>query len=411
MVGEQPVTASATGEVSSVATSLRSAVSAIAAAVGVLGRRSSPRALAGVAVEAAWVTTHLATYPVGLVIGRGRRSGHGYRVEHLPPIQRGLVISDVEAAGTPILLVHGLIDNRSVFTLLRLGLTRRGFGRVFALNYSPLTRDVRTAAVRLGEEVERIVDETGYERIHVVGHSLGGLIARYYVTRLGGDSRVHTLVTLGTPHHGTYAAYALPTPLTRQLRPGSGLIAELDEPVPWCRTRFVVYWSDADQMILPQRNAALSHPDLAARNIALHGVGHISLPIVRRRPWDLHDPGPPRPRGHGDDRSGSSRSPPAVTAPPPGPARARTTPSRTAVGVSRARRVDLTVRTPGPVCGPGRLQVRGPSSQNGGQTAASRRIVPPTETRPHTVWRGDLCHGLVTVPLTAVSPAHEVPLP
>ncbi len=243
-------------------------------------RRATPRMLAGIAVEAAWATTHLATYPVGLVAGRGTDVGHGYRIEHLPPVQRGLVIHDVEAAGTPILLVHGLIDNRSVFTLLRLGLTRRGFGRVFAMNYSTLTHDVRTAAARLGEEVEAIVEETGYERIHIVGHSLGGLIARYYVTRLGGDERVHTLVTLGTPHHGTYTAYLVPSRLTRQLRPGSPLVRELEQPAPGCRTRFIVYWSDADQLVLPQGNAALSHPDLRVRNIGLHGVGHVSLPIV-----------------------------------------------------------------------------------------------------------------------------------
>ena len=40
---------------------------------------------------------------------------------------------------------------------------------------------------------------SGYERVHIVGHSLGGLAARYYVSRLGGDAHVHTLVTLGTP--------------------------------------------------------------------------------------------------------------------------------------------------------------------------------------------------------------------
>lgn len=243
-------------------------------------RRATPRMLAGIAIEAAWATTHLATYPIGLVAGRGTDVGHGYRIEHLPPIQRGLVISDVEAAGTPILLVHGLVDNRSVFTLLRLGLTRRGFGRVFAMNYSTLTHDVRTAAARLGEEVEAIAEETGYERIHIVGHSLGGLIARYYVTRLGGDERVHTLVTLGTPHHGTYTAYLVPSRLTRQLRPGSPLIRELELPAPGCRTRFIVYWSDADQLVLPQGNAALRHGDLRVRNIGLHGVGHVSLPIV-----------------------------------------------------------------------------------------------------------------------------------
>ena len=155
-----------------------------------------------------------------------------------------------------------------------------GFGRVLTLNYSPLTTDVRAAAALLAEEVEELVADTGYERIHVVGHSLGGLIARYYVTRLGGDEHVHTLVTLGTPHQGTYAAYAAPTRLIGQMRPGSGLIRELDEPAPGCTTRFICYWSDSDLVIVPQSSGALRHPDLSVRNIRLHGVGHISLAIV-----------------------------------------------------------------------------------------------------------------------------------
>ena len=166
--------------------------------------------------------------------------------------------------------------------MLRRGLRRRGFGRVLTLNYSPLTADVRTAAALLAREVEQLVAETGYERVHVVGHSLGGLIARYYVTRLGGDQRVHTLVTLGTPHSGTYSAYALPSPLCRQLRPGSALMRELAEPVPGCRTRFLAYWSDLDQMVLPQDHARLEHPDLAVHNIEVHGLGHMSLPISGR---------------------------------------------------------------------------------------------------------------------------------
>jgi pimeloyl-ACP methyl ester carboxylesterase len=173
-----------------------------------------------------------------------------------------------------------MVDNRSIFTLLRLGLRRRGFGRVTSMNYSPFTTDIRAAAARLAEEVEALVAETGYERIHVVGHSMGGLIARYYVTRLGGDERVHTLVTLGTPHHGTYTAYGWNSQLTKQLRPGSPLMRELMQPVPECRTRFLVYWSDLDQLVFPQRNGALHHPDLAVTNVDLHGVGHMSLPIL-----------------------------------------------------------------------------------------------------------------------------------
>ncbi len=240
-----------------------------------------PAVVAGNVVEAVWFGAHVATWPLGLLLGgRARRLEPAYRLEHLPPVQRGLLVSSVEAAGTPILLVHGIVSNRSIFTLLRRGLTRRGFSNVYAMNYLTLATDVRAAAAGLAEEVERIVAETGFERIHVIGHSLGGLIARYYVTRLGGDARVHTLVTLGTPHEGTWAAYVAPTRLMQQMRPGSALMRELHRPVRGCRTRFVSYWSDNDLAILPHASAALRHGDLRARNVRLHGAGHLTLPML-----------------------------------------------------------------------------------------------------------------------------------
>lgn len=241
----------------------------------------TPTGLVGAALEATWLGLHLTAYPLGLIGARASHRRVGYRVDHLPPTQRGLAVRDVEAAETPILLVHGMVDNRSIFTVLRRGLVSRGFGRIETINYPILTGDVRVAAARLGEEVDRIVEATGYERIHIVGHSLGGLMARYYVTRLGGDERVHTLVTLGTPHQGSLLAHAWNNSLTRQLRPGSGLLAELAQPVPSCRTRFIAYWSDLDQVVLPQRNAALHHADLNVHNIELHGIGHGSLPFSR----------------------------------------------------------------------------------------------------------------------------------
>ena len=259
----------------------RSAKGALGAFGEVVGALMSPTGLAGAAVEATWLGLHMALWPLGHLGARATDRREGYRIEHLPPSQRGLVVHDVEAAQTPILLVHGMVDNRSVFTVLRRGLVRRGFGRIETINYSMFTGDVRTAAADLGAEVERIVAETGYERIHVIGHSMGGLIARYYVTRLGGDAHVHTLVTLGTPHQGSYLAYAWSNGLTRQLRPGSKLFAELAQPVRDCQTRFIVYWSDLDQVVVPQRNAALHHEDLNVHNIALHGVGHMSIPITR----------------------------------------------------------------------------------------------------------------------------------
>lgn len=251
---------------------------------GVRGARTilSARGLRGTAVEAAWLVTHVALYPLGLLEERAEQEEVRHTIDHLPPVRRGLVINDVEAAGTPIILVHGIVDNRSVFTVLRRALARKGFGRVISLNYSPFTDDLREVSHRLGRLVEAVCEETGYERVHVVGHSMGGLVARYYVQRLDGDRRVHTLVTLGSPHGGTLPAYVLPHPLLRQLRPGSDLVRELEAPAPGCRTRMVAVWSDLDQIVIPKRHARIDHPDLRARNVFVRGVGHTSLPVSGR---------------------------------------------------------------------------------------------------------------------------------
>ena len=189
------------------------------------GARSlfSPSCLRGVVVECAWIAAHVALYPLGVAQERVREVQR-QSVHNLSALQRGLLVGNIEAAGTPILLVHGMVDNRSIFTVLRRGLRRRGFGRVLTANYSPFIADIPTAAVALSDQVELICAETGYERIHLVGHSMGGVIARYYIQCLGGDERIHTLVTLGSPHSGTVPARLLPHAMLRQLRPGSDII-------------------------------------------------------------------------------------------------------------------------------------------------------------------------------------------
>lgn len=260
---------------------------ALGLAGDVLRAVATPGGVRGVAVEAAWLAAHTVLYPWGVVEEQLKPDGHfrAYRTDRLPPRRRGLVVSAMDAAGTPIVLVHGIGDNRSAFAVLSGALRRRGFGVVHAVNYSVLTAltgDVRRSAALLGEHVERICAQTGSDQVHVVGHSLGGLIARYYVQRLHGDARVRTLVTLGTPHQGTLAAYLFPTSLTRQLRPGSELLSELAEPSRPCRTRFVVVWSEMDQVVVPQRNARLEHPALVVEEHRIRDSGHLSLPVDTR---------------------------------------------------------------------------------------------------------------------------------
>jgi hypothetical protein len=253
--------------------------SEVAPPSGVRGlcRRST---LTGGLTELAWVGAHVLMYPLGTRTAALRPDGRK-RPGNQPPAVRALFAANPLAARIPVLLVHGLVDNRSVFSVMSRSLRRRGFAHVGTWNYSPLLTDVAAAARDLGEHIERICEQTGHDQVHVVGHSLGGLISRYYVQRRGGDRRVASLVTLGTPHAGSRWAHVVPTPLIRQLRPGSSVLQELAQPAPDCRTPITAVYSDLDQVVVPTASGRCDHPDLAARNVLVRGVGHLSLPRHR----------------------------------------------------------------------------------------------------------------------------------
>ncbi|WP_405627812.1 alpha/beta fold hydrolase [Streptomyces sp. NBC_00016] len=232
--------------------------------------------LKATALDLAILAGHLLLYPSGIAQER--------RATACPALPRAAGAGDPAQLPTkaplPVVLLHGFIDNRSVFVLLRRSLAQHGRHRVESLNYSPLTCDIRTAAELLGRHIEEICERTGSSQVDVVGHSLGGLIARYYVQRLGGDGRVRTLVTLGTPHSGTRVApLANAHPIVRQMRPGSELIEELSRPAPGCRTRFVSFWSDLDHLMDPLESACVEHPDLLVQNVRVTGIGHLALPV------------------------------------------------------------------------------------------------------------------------------------
>lgn len=242
--------------------------------------RRARAALTGSLTELAWVGAHVLMYPLG-----ARTEPLRFDPRLRPPAQspagRALFATDPLAAHTPVLLVHGLVDNRSIFAVMRRSLRRRGFTSVCSWNYSPLLTDVAHGAHDLGRHIERICRETGHDQVHVVGHSLGGLIARYHVQRQGGDRRIASLVTLGTPHRGSVLAHVAPTPLIRQLRPGSPVLRELEQPAPGCRTRITAVYSDLDELVLPVTSGRCDHPDLDARNVLVRGVGHMSLSFHR----------------------------------------------------------------------------------------------------------------------------------
>ncbi|MBX5483303.1 MAG: alpha/beta hydrolase [Myxococcaceae bacterium] len=119
--------------------------------------------------------------------------------------------TDFTRCPRPVLLLYGHMATRRVFEVLEARLRRDGFG-VFSVNLGGLfdafnTYGIDRLAEKVRDKVERLYSRYELGPLSIIGHSKGGLIARYYVKRLGGDARVRTLITLGTPHNGTPSAY------------------------------------------------------------------------------------------------------------------------------------------------------------------------------------------------------------
>lgn len=183
--------------------------------------------------------------------------------------RREQVVDRGEDGLLPVVLVHGLGGNRGAWWPLRLYLRMNGHRRIYAFGYEDGT--IEGHAGDLKGFVESILRATAGEQVDIVAHSLGGIISRYAVQRLGLRGRVRTLVTMAAPHQGTYAAQYANTRLTRSLRPESDLIRSLNTDGPAALpARFVSIYSNRDVYVVPAQG--MTHP--AAENVFLPDVSH-----------------------------------------------------------------------------------------------------------------------------------------
>ena len=149
-----------------------------------------------------------------------------------------------------VVFVHGLAANRASLFPVQAFLRAHGYDRQHSMSY-PTVGSIESMAVQLKERIDRDVKGG---RIDLVCHSLGGLVARTYLQMLGGDRRVERVVTLATPHLGTHATAYLPTPVVRQMTPGSPFLAYLND-LPAPDVEFTSIGAGADILVIPADNA------------------------------------------------------------------------------------------------------------------------------------------------------------
>ncbi|NOY26945.1 MAG: alpha/beta fold hydrolase [Oligoflexia bacterium] len=174
----------------------------------------------------------------------------------------------------PVIMVPGYGLNRASFTFLALFLRQRGWRWVWPINNLPRSSPVPVFAHHLATCIEELCAATGAPKVDIVAHSMGGLIAAWYLQRLDGGRRVRRVVSLGTPWSGSrIAIFGLRTE-SHDIRPNSSTVVSLSRPaIPW-----TAIWSREDNIVLQPKNAAVP----GAHSICLPFVGHISLLLSRR---------------------------------------------------------------------------------------------------------------------------------
>jgi hypothetical protein len=174
----------------------------------------------------------------------------------------------------PVLLVHGFGGTKSSWHFVERALTAEGL-TVDAITYTPFRTSVERLADRLAVEVERMLSRTGADKVHLIGHSLGGVVIAKAIAggRLAG--KVDTIVTLGAPFGGSPWAYLLPLgAIVRALRGGSPLLRGLaSTPVPE-GVRWLAIMATLD-VVVPGTRAVPAHAKV--ETVTIGGVGHLGM--------------------------------------------------------------------------------------------------------------------------------------
>jgi triacylglycerol lipase len=171
-----------------------------------------------------------------------------------------------------VVFLHGFFCNRALWTPYMQALAAQGHAHI-SLTMEPAFASIDAYTGQIDRAVVQITHATGLPPI-LVGHSMGGLAARAWLRAANDDSRAHQIITIGTPHGGTWLAASSQARNGQQMRQSSDWLQALAaQETPARRAKFVCWMSNCDNIVFPVSNAHLEF----AQNCTDHGHGHVQL--------------------------------------------------------------------------------------------------------------------------------------
>jgi triacylglycerol esterase/lipase EstA (alpha/beta hydrolase family) len=171
-----------------------------------------------------------------------------------------------------VVLVHGFVCNRGVWNPWMRVLRERGIPFT-AVNLEPPFGSIDRYPDVIDAAVRRLEAATGLPPV-VVAHSMGGLAVRAWLARHAAAARVQRVVTVASPHRGTYLARWSQTPNGHEMKRDSAWLRALEaQERADGGSRFVCFFSHCDNIVFPTGTATLPGAD----NRHLDGTAHVHM--------------------------------------------------------------------------------------------------------------------------------------
>lgn len=171
-----------------------------------------------------------------------------------------------------VVFVHGFVCNRGLWNPWMRRFHARGIP-FMAITLEPVFGSMDRYADSIDVAVRRVEAATGLAPL-LVAHSMGGLAVRAWLARRGDADRYHRIVTIASPHRGTWMARYGRTANGLEMRMDSSWLQALAAAESSAlRARLTCFWGHCDNIVFPTSGAMLAGAD----NRHLPATPHVAM--------------------------------------------------------------------------------------------------------------------------------------